>query len=115
MDVYGIKNCNTVKKALQWLDENKISYTFHDFKKEGISLDKLKAWEQQIGWETLVNKKGTTWRKLSPLEQSTVVDAASANRVMQANTSIIKRPVIESPKGLIVGFDESAYTAKLKG
>lgn len=114
MHIYGIKNCNTVKKALTWLDENNIPYTFHDFKKEGVSLDKLEAWEAQIGWEPLVNKRGTTWRQLSPEVQSTVVDAASANALMQEKTSVIKRPVIESPAGIVVGFDAATYEAKLK-
>jgi transcriptional regulator, Spx/MgsR family len=114
MHVYGIKNCNTVKKALTWLEENKISYTFHDFKKEGVSEEKLVEWEKHTGWEPLVNKRGTTWRQLSPAEQLAVVDAASANQLMQAKTSVIKRPVIETPRGIVVGFDESEYKAKLK-
>lgn len=114
MHVYGIKNCNTVKKALTWLDENDISYTFHDFKKEGVSEVKLRAWEDQIGWEPLVNKRGTTWRQLSPAEQTAVTDSISANALMQAKTSVIKRPVIESSAGIIVGFDESEYKSKLK-
>ena len=114
MHVYGIKNCNTVKKALSWLEENDIPYTFHDFKKEGVSEEKLRTWEDQVGWEPLVNKRGTTWRQLSPEEQTAVTDAASANALMQAKTSVIKRPVIESSAGIIVGFDESAYKAKLK-
>ena len=113
MHIYGIKNCNTVKKALDWFAKEGIDYTFHDFKKEGVSEEKLQAWENQIGWEPLVNKRGTTWRQLSKEEQQTVVDAASANRLMQAKTSVIKRPVIESPKGIILGFDENEYTAKL--
>lgn len=114
MHVYGIKNCNTVKKALTWLEENNIPYTFHDFKKEGISLDKLNGWEQQIGWEPLVNKRGTTWRQLSPEVQRAVVDATSANALMQEKTSVIKRPVIESPAGVILGFDATEYETKLK-
>ena len=114
MHIYGIKNCNTVKKALLWLEENNISYTFHDFKKEGVSEKKLQEWEGQIGWEPLVNKRGTTWRQLSPEAQSAVVDAASANQLMQAKTSVIKRPVIEGPSGVILGFDASEYHAKLK-
>lgn len=113
MHVYGIKNCNTVKKALTWLEEKAISYTFHDFKKEGISEEKLRTWENQIGWEPLVNKRGTTWRQLSSEEQTAVVDSDSANALMQAKTSVIKRPVIESSGGIIVGFDESEYKAKL--
>ncbi|WP_353126231.1 ArsC family reductase [Parapedobacter pyrenivorans] len=113
MHVYGIKNCNTVKKALTWLEDNAISYTFHDFKKEGISEEKLLTWENQIGWEPLVNKRGTTWRQLSSEEQTAVIDSDSANALMQAKTSVIKRPVIESNGGIIVGFDESEYKAKL--
>ncbi|MGK6353143.1 ArsC family reductase [Parapedobacter sp. DT-150] len=114
MHVYGIKNCNTVKKALSWLEENNIAYTFHDFKKEGVSEEKLQAWEHQVGWEPLVNKRGTTWRQLSPAEQNAVVDAASANELMQAKTSLIKRPVIESPTGVLLGFDEAEYNNTLK-
>lgn len=114
MHVYGIKNCNTVKKALDWLAKEGIDYTFHDFKKEGVSDEKLRNWENQTGWEPLVNKRGTTWRQLSPEEQHAVVDAASANQLMQARTSVIKRPVIESPRGIILGFDENEYAAKLK-
>ena len=113
MHVYGIKNCNTVKKALTWLDEHRIAYTFHDFKKEGVSSDKLEGCEKQIGWEPLVNKRGTTWRKLSPEAQSAVVDAAPANALMQEKTSVIRRPVIESPRGVIVGFDAAEYEDKL--
>src|SRR5690606_487431 len=113
MHIYGIKNCNMVKKALDWFAKEGIDYTFHDFKKEGVSAEKLQAWENQIGWEPLVNKRGTTWRKLSQEEQQAVVDATSANRLMQAKTSVIKRPVIESPNGIILGFDENEYTAKL--
>ena len=114
MHIYGIKNCNTVKKALTWLDEHNIPYTFHDFKKEGVSLTKLEAWERQTGWEPLVNKRGTTWRQLSPQAQQAVVDATSANALMQEKTSVIKRPVIESPAGVILGFDADEYKAKLK-
>lgn|SRR5690606_509207 len=114
MHVYGIKNCNTVKKALSWLETEGIPYTFHDFKKEGVSTAQLEAWEQQKSWEALVNKRGTTWRQLSPAEQAAVVDAASANALMQTKTSVIKRPIIESPKGIILGFDETEYRNKLK-
>lgn len=114
MHVYGIKNCNTVKKALTWLDENNIAYTFHDFKKEGVSEEKLHSWADQVGWEPLVNKRGTTWRQLAPEEQTAVIDLASATALMQAKTSVIKRPVIETNTGVIVGFDEPTYKARLK-
>ena len=103
-----------MKKALTWLEENNVSYTFHDFKKEGVSEKKLREWEQQVGWEPLVNKRGTTWRQLSPAAQRAVVDAASANALMQEKTSIIKRPVIEGPAGVLLGFDATEYEAKLK-
>ncbi len=114
MEVYGIKNCNTVKKALDWLDTNGISYRFHDFKKEGVSEEKLNAWQQERSWEELLNRRGTTWRQLSPAEQQEVTDAPSANRLMQEKTSVIRRPVIESGAGLILGFDEAEYNQKLK-
>ncbi|WP_257670069.1 ArsC family reductase [Parapedobacter tibetensis] len=114
MHVYGIKNCNTVKKALTWLEENNVPYTFHDFKKEGVTVEKLRAWEDETGWEPLVNKRGTTWRQLSPTEQNAVRDAESANKLMQVKTSVIKRPVIESSNGIILGFDEAEYETKLK-
>lgn len=114
LQVYGIKNCNTVKKALTWLDENKITYTFHDYKKEPATSAQLEAWEKEIPWEKLINKKGTSWRKLSSDEQAEVVDADSANKVLLNNNSMIKRPLIESPKGIVLGFDEEEYTGKLK-
>lgn len=114
LQVYGIKSCNTVKKALTWLDENEIAYTFHDYKKEPATSTQLDAWEKEIPWEKLVNKKGTSWRKLSPQEQADVVDSESANKVLLNNNSMIKRPLIESPKGILLGFDEEEYEAKLK-
>lgn len=114
LHVYGIKNCSTVKKALNWLEENKLDYTFHDYKKEGISEEKLREWEKEISWETLVNKKGTTWRKLTTEAQTAVTDAKSANQILVKNTSMIKRPLIEGGKQLVVGFDENEYSSFLK-
>lgn len=113
MHIYGIKNCNTVKKALTWLDERNIPYTFHDFKKEGVTESKLEEWERVLGWEKLLNKRGTTWRKVSPEIQNTIVDGPSARKLMMENTSVIKRPIVESSKGLLLGFDESEYSAQL--
>lgn len=109
MKIYGIPNCNTVKKALDWLKANKIDFEFHDFKKLGITETKLQEWTDQVGWEALVNKRGTTWKKLDPLTQSKVVSANAAFGVLQENLSMIKRPVIESPSGLLLGFDEDSY------
>lgn len=114
LQVYGIKNCNTVKKALTWLEDNQISFQFHDFKKEGISDEKLKEWEKSVDWQALVNKKGTTWKKLTAVEQAAVVDAASAHQVLKEHTSMIKRPVIEHDAGVLLGFDEEAYSKALK-
>lgn len=114
LHIYGIKNCSTVKKALDWLDGHNLAYTFHDYKKEPASLTKLESWEKEVSWQDLLNKKGTTWRKLSSTEQAAVVDASTANLALLNNNSMIKRPVIESPKGIILGFDENEYETKLK-
>lgn len=109
MKVYGIKNCDTVKKALKWLDEHQVPYEFHDFKKLGVSEEKLEEWAAQIGWEPLLNKRGTTWKKLDPEVQNQIQNKANAFKLMQEKTSIIKRPVIEGTNNLILGFDETAY------
>ncbi|WP_033562611.1 Spx/MgsR family RNA polymerase-binding regulatory protein [Sphingobacterium sp. SYP-B4668] len=114
LHVYGIKNCNTVKKALDYLGEKKIEYVFHDFKKEGVSKEKLQSWETIVDWEKLVNKKGTTWKKLTDSEKATVVDADSANQILISNTSMIKRPVIEYSSGILLGFDQLEYDENLK-
>jgi Spx/MgsR family transcriptional regulator len=110
MIVYGIKNCNTVKSALDWLKKNKTDFEFHDYKAKGISESKLKEWSKQIGWEKLVNKKGTTWRQLDEKRQSTVTNEASAIALMKEKTSVIKRPLIEKEGRVItLGFDETEY------
>lgn len=113
LHVYGIKNCSTVKKALNWLEENNKEYTFHDYKKEPATVEKLEAWEKLTSWESLVNKKGTTWKKLTAEEQQAVVDNHSANKVLLQNNSMIKRPLIELNNDLILGFDENNYHQKL--
>ena len=109
--VYGIPNCNTVKKARTWLDEQGVAYTFHDYKKQGVPTDRLDVWIKQVGWEVLVNKQGTTWRKFDDATKAGVVDAASAKALMLANASVIKRPVVElAGKVLAVGFDDKKAT-----
>ncbi len=114
MIVYGIKNCDTVKKAHNWLKANNKVFEFHDYKKEGITTEKLQSWCSQVGWENLLNRRGTTWRKLDEETRNTVTDETQAMNVMLTNTSIIKRPVIEKDgKVLMVGFDEASYSAKL--
>jgi arsenate reductase (glutaredoxin) len=114
MIIYGIKNCNTVKSAIDWLRKNKIEYEFHDYKSKGIADDKLKAWSHQVGWETLVNKRGTTWRQLDEQLRSKVIDEISAIDLMKQKTSVIKRPLVEhNGKVIAVGFDEADYKHKL--
>src|SRR5687768_3488685 len=103
--VYGIPNCDTVKKARAWLDTHGVAYRFHDFRKDGVPAQRLGAWSQALGWEKLVNRQGTTWRKLEPAQQAAVHDAASAQALMLAQPSVIKRPVVEWPGGrTTVGF-----------
>lgn len=103
--VYGIKQCSTMKKAFDWLAANNLPYEFHDYKKFGISQEKLNAWSQQLGWKVLLNTKGTTWRKL-PEEIRNSISAETALQLMQEQPSLIKRPVIEARSKLLVGYDE---------
>ncbi|PHV10301.1 ArsC family reductase [Chitinimonas sp. BJB300] len=111
MKLYGIPNCDTVKKARAWLNEHGKSHEFHDFKKHGVSAELLGQWVAQLGWEVLVNKQGTTWRKLDSASQAAVVDAASAISLMQAHPSLIKRPVLNHDGQLLVGFKPEIYAA----
>ena len=112
--VFGIPNCETVKKARTWLAEHQIDFVFHDFKKLGVPAEQLPAWIAAVGWEKLVNRKGTTWRKLGPETQATVVDAAAASALMLANPSVIKRPVVVWGNGQVsVGFDAASFAARL--
>ncbi|TBW56687.1 ArsC family reductase [Marinobacter halodurans] len=108
MEIYGIKNCDTIKKALKWLDGAGKTYTFHDFKKEGVDGNRLAAWEKQVGWETLLNRRGTTWRKL-PDDVRDNIGRDSAMAVMMDNPSIIKRPVVELGDQVHVGFNADEW------
>ena len=110
--MYGIKNCDTIKKARKWLEAENIDYLFHDYKKEGITEEKLSVWIKQVGWELLLNKRGTTWRKL-PDNVKENIDEKSAITVMLENTSIIKRPVLDTGSKLLVGFSIDDYKAQL--
>ena len=111
--LYGIPNCDTVKKARRWLDAQGIGYTFHDYKKEGADPAKLAAWIEAEGVDTVLNRRGTTWRKLPDAEKEGV-DAEKAVRLLEANPSMIKRPVVEHAGGLLVGFKEDAWAAALQ-
>lgn len=115
MIIYGIPNCNTVKKARVWLEENGFNPEFHDFKKKGITAEKLNEWCDVFGWEIVLNKKGTTWRNLSPDLQKRVIDKPSAVSVLLENNSAIKRPVVEvNGKPVLISFNEEEYKAILK-
>jgi Spx/MgsR family transcriptional regulator len=109
MTVYGIPNCDTVKKALTWLKANKIDFQFHDFKKEGISAKKLKEWDKKAGYEKFLNKKSTVWKEVDDKTKAAITSAEGALALLQEKTSIIKRPVIEDGKFLFFGFDEKVY------
>jgi len=110
MIVYGIKNCNTVKSALDWLKKKKIDFEFHDYNSKGITTQKLKSWSKQVGWETLVNKKGLTWRKLDDKSKTSITNSSAAIDLMLNYTSVIKRPLIEvDGKVVTIGFDENEY------
>ena len=110
MKLYGIPNCNTVKKARDWLEEHDVVYEFHDFKKQGVTADMMSAWLQQIGWQKLLKKTGPTWGKLPDTVKISIKDDASALKLMLEKPNVIRRPVLES-KGRILatGFDETVY------
>jgi arsenate reductase (glutaredoxin) len=112
--VHGIANCDTVKRARAFLAEHRAEVQFHDFKKSGVPMDRLDVWIATLGWEPLVNRKGTTWRKLDEATRAAVVDAASARALMLAQPSVIKRPVVDWPDGgITVGFDSQTFGRRL--
>jgi arsenate reductase len=111
--IYGIKNCDTMKKARAWLDGHGLAYHFHDYKTAGIAKDKLKAWSDQLGWETLLNRAGTTFRKLPDTDKEGL-NEKKALALMVAQPSIIKRPVLEAGGKLLVGFSPDAYAKDVK-
>jgi Spx/MgsR family transcriptional regulator len=109
--LYGIPACDTVKKARAWLAAQGLAHTFHDFKKSGVPPDRLAAWVAAVGWEKLLNRQGTTWRKLDPQQQARVSDAASAQQLMLSQASVIKRPVVEWGNATSVGFDAAIWAS----
>ncbi len=106
--IYGIKNCSTMKKAFDWLQARGIEHRFHDYKREGIDSTTLRRWCAALGWKTLVNTRGTTWRTLTPAEQAIAGDA-DAIALMQRYPSLVKRPVLERDDLLLVGFSADAW------
>ena len=111
--IYGIKNCDTMKKAFAWLDKAGVDYVFHDYKKDGIDRTSLEAWSKQVGWETLLNRAGTTFRKL-PDKDKEGLTAARAIKLMAEQPSMIKRPVLDLGKTLLVGFKPDAYKTAVR-
>ena len=115
MKLYGIPNCDTVKKARTWLASHAIEYEFHDYKKLGVDADLLQKWMKQHGWERIINRKGQTWRKLSDVEKTAVQDVKSALQLAIEKPSVIKRPAFEHHGQLILGFDPAEYETTLLG
>ncbi|WP_185984055.1 ArsC family reductase [Aureimonas mangrovi] len=110
--IYGIRNCDTMKKARAWLDEHVVAYRFHDYKAEGIDREHLERWCSAKGWETLLNRAGTTFRKLSD-EDKAGLDAERAIALMLAQPSMIKRPVVETSADILVGFKPDVFETAL--
>jgi Spx/MgsR family transcriptional regulator len=113
MKVYGITNCNTVKKALDWFKANNVAYEFHDFKKLGVSTEKLNEWDKKAGYEKFMNKQGLTWKQLDPTVKESIKTKGDALQLLQHKTRLIKRPVIEKDGFLFFGFDEAVYNKEL--
>jgi len=109
LKVYGIPNCDTVKKATVWLKNKRVAYEFHDYKKLGISEAKLEEWLTQVPYDKLINRAGTTFQKLTDEEKAKITDNASAISLMLEKTSVIKRPIVESDKILAMGFNAEEY------
>lgn len=108
--IYGIRNCDTMKRAMAWLNDHHVEYEFHDYKKNGVGSDTLKRWSAQVGWEKLLNTRGTTWRKLTE-EQRADMNESKAQQLMRQQPSLIKRPVLTHDGRILVGFDEKAWAA----
>ncbi|HMH19049.1 MAG TPA: arsenate reductase [Burkholderiales bacterium] len=111
--IYGIRNCDTMKKAFAWLDSRKIAYDFHDYKKDGVPAGKLKEWAARAGWEKLANSRGPTWRKIPEAQRENLTEARALALLAQ-NSSAIKRPVVEAGSVLLIGFDPEEYAAALR-
>ena len=110
--IYGIKNCDTMKKARGWLDYHHVDYAFHDYKTEGVDSDRLRRWCDKVGWETLLNRSGTTFHKL-PDREKTAIDERKAIALMLAQPSVIKRPVLEWRGKILVGFRPDMYSKEV--
>jgi arsenate reductase len=112
--IYGIPNCDTMRKARAWLDAEGVAYAFHDYRQEGISKGRLEAWSEEVGWETLLNRAGTTFRALSDQDKS-AMDRKKAIRLMTAHPTLIKRPVLDIGGRILVGFKPDIYRDAFAG
>ncbi len=108
--LYGIKNCDTIKKAKKWLEEQQIAYQFHDYRADGLDADMLRTFIEQLGWESLLNTRGTTWRKLNESVRQSINNADSAAELMLAQPAIIKRPLLAHNHRMLLGFNPDQYT-----
>ena len=115
MRMYGITNCDTIKTARAWLSEHGIAYRFVDFKKTPPLREQLTGWCAEAGWQTLLNRRGTTWKKLEPEAQALVIDERTAIQLMVTNPTAIRRPVVESDEGILVGFDRGEWERTFPG
>ena len=106
--IYGIKNCDTMKKAIKWLKDNGIEFTFHDVRKDGLDEKQILAWEKELGWEVLLNRRGMLWRKVDQASKDNI-DKKSAIELMKKDAGIIKRPILDLGDKRIVGFSEDSY------
>ncbi len=113
--LYGIPNCDSVKKARVWMQAQQVEHDFHDFKKQGVPEDALDTWLDQVGWEALVNRKGTTGRQLDPAAQAAVQDRVSARRQLLVTPSLIKRPVVMRGQQVVVGVNPSGWEDVIQG
>ena len=111
--LFGIQNCDQVRKAKSWLTANAITFTFHDFRVAGVSQELLDSWLVHLPWDSLINRRGTTWRQLSEEQRKGVVDQASASTLLLANPTLIKRPVVISGKTVLVGFNADLWATSL--
>lgn len=111
--VYGIRNCDTMKKAFAWLEAKGVAYAFHDYKKDGVPPGKLKQWSKQAGWENLANTRGPTWRKTPEARRANLTEARML-ALLEENTSAIRRPIVEAGAKLLVGFDPEAFRSAIR-
>lgn len=111
--IYGIRNCDTMKKALAWLEAKSVAYAFHDYKKDGVPPGKLKQWAKQGGWERLANTRGPTWRKIPEARRANLTEARML-ALLEENTSAIRRPIVEAGAKLLVGFDPEEFRSAIR-